>query len=352
MTGVGEVIGCIIYGFLADRFGRKFSWFLSAGIMFVAGMMSAFSFHPYMSIVARLLMGTSTTGMYNIGFLMGAELFPPKQRTFFSTGGEMMWSLGVTSMALIGYFIRDSFWLTIFITLPTLAIIPFWWFLEESIHWNISKGRTDEVKKQFRKMAKFNKVKLDEALVSEMLDDDVMREAELIRSRHSLRSDHDKHDSEPLNRQSSQKVLEKEGVRFWDLFLTPRIRYISFALTCLWLANTLCYYGLQMAAELIKNVNFFMSFFILAVVEVPSIIITMPCMIWLGRKTSVILFQVIAGISLLLVAFLPLVLPEGQELILLGMAAFGKFAVCCSFSKFILIEPTCFTIFSPFQLSF
>ena len=177
----------------------------------------------------------------------------------------------------LAYFTDDCVWMTLTISFITIPIVPFWWFLEESIHWNISKGNVKEVKKQLRKIAKFNNVELDEKMVSEVLNEDVRHEADLIKSRISLQvHDELKAKSEELLGLKSEDLLQKQKPKIRDLFKTPKIRSITISLSIMWFTNVTCYYGLQLSTDQISGANVFLSYLILAFVEIPAVFISLP----------------------------------------------------------------------------
>ena len=177
----------------------------------------------------------------------------------------------------LAYFIDDSVWMTLSISIIIISITPFWWFIGESIHWNISKGNVKEVKKQLRKIAKFNNVELDEKMVSEVLNEDVRHEADLIKSRISLQvQDELKAKSEELLGLKSEDLLQKQKPQIRDLFKTPKIRSITISLSIMWLTIMICYYGLQLSTDQISGANVFLSYLILAFVEIPAVFISLP----------------------------------------------------------------------------
>ena len=92
ISGVAEMLGCFSHGFLSDRFGRKTDILLCSVIIAIGNFIIAFSSSPYMIVIGRFVSGTSTTSLFLSSFTMATELFPPKQRSFFSTGTCLFWA--------------------------------------------------------------------------------------------------------------------------------------------------------------------------------------------------------------------------------------------------------------------
>ena len=81
----------------------------------------------------------------------------------------------------------------------------------------------------------------------------------------------------PIIRRQISKVGEaaRTGPACFRLVATPKLRYITLAVVSLWFANSLAYYGLQWSAQLNEGTDFYLSYFLLAIVEVPSTILVL-----------------------------------------------------------------------------
>ena len=93
ISGIGEMFGCLIFGYIADRFGRKVSFFSECFLIFVGGILTALATDISWVIVGRFISGTSTINLYSTAFLLSCELFPPKQRTIFGTLTAVGWAM-------------------------------------------------------------------------------------------------------------------------------------------------------------------------------------------------------------------------------------------------------------------
>ncbi|GAB1606797.1 hypothetical protein Ahia01_000962300 [Argonauta hians] len=78
----------------------------------------------------------------------------------------------------------------------------------------------------------------------------------------------------------------------------PVLRRMIFICLYLWFVNTLVYYGLYFTSESLAG-NRFLNFFLYALAEFPSQVLALKLLIRIGRKKTCILFQSIAGGSLI-----------------------------------------------------
>ena len=151
------------------------------------------------------------------------------------------------------------------ITIPFFAAFPAWLILAESVHWNLAKGNMEEVKKQLRKIAKFNKVHFDENSI------DHMTNANGVDKRKRRNDENDISVQENLItvvKLQSEKTLARGGVK--DLFSTPKLRLITICISFLLVGNMVANFGLQTGAESITNSNIYLTSAMFSLVEIPA----------------------------------------------------------------------------------
>ena len=149
-----------------------------------------------------------------------------------------------------------------------------WLFLPESPRWLIANGKTEAAKKMIEKAAVTNKVKL----TADVFEAD------------------DKGDSGP------PAELPIYGLK--DMFRRSQI-VITLALFVCWPVVTLLYYGLSLSADKIKITdNVYLSYSLVAFIEIPAYIV-LPLLIdvW-GRKPLFFATQFFPGICCIVAAFL------------------------------------------------
>lgn len=151
-SGIGALLGSIISGALADVIGRRkifictiITFSLSTGVLIFTPtgnwlFLSAF----------RVLIGLGVGGLYTVGLPLVQEFVPTNKRglisgivTSFIPIGTL---LGSVSAAFLTPFIG---WRGLFAVglLPIFLVLPVYFWIPESPHWLVNKGRIAEARK-------------------------------------------------------------------------------------------------------------------------------------------------------------------------------------------------------------
>ncbi len=69
-TVIGGLIGRLLGGYLADRYGRRFALSVNLLIYTLGGLLSAISFNYDMLLVSRLIVGIGIGGEFMVGIVM------------------------------------------------------------------------------------------------------------------------------------------------------------------------------------------------------------------------------------------------------------------------------------------
>ena len=147
---VGTVVGSIVWGVVADMYGRKASILLSA-VMFVGTSICGAMPSLYWNVFMCFLMGAAAGGMLPVTYALLAEMMPSKHRG---------WSLVLVGGlgAVGGYFAASGFsallqpyfgWRILWLlNLPTgLALVLLGAFIPESAKFLLARGRREEARR-------------------------------------------------------------------------------------------------------------------------------------------------------------------------------------------------------------
>lgn len=176
--GCGAVIGCMIAGWMSDRWGRRDSIAVSAIVFIVGGVLQTASVHIGMQLIGRFISGLSVgacsvlckflmilfyqaiiieKGMF-VAPMYNAELAPKEIRGRLVGFQQLMINTGLLCSGWLGfgtnYITNDWSWRIPYLVqvLPAiiLCLAPF--VLPRSPRWLVEKGRVDEAHRVLAKI--------------------------------------------------------------------------------------------------------------------------------------------------------------------------------------------------------
>lgn len=254
---IGSMLGAILGGALADRFGRR-AILVSGGFVFIAGsLLAPWSPNVWVLIVARMLLGlaigfTSVTAPVYV-----SELAPPQSRGMLIGLYQFALTIGIALADLVGYWLANEHaWRLMFGlgAAPAALFLMLVLTVPESPRWLVGQGR--------------------------------MREAEGV-----LRTYTDAAGTEALlgDIRSSLTISVE---RRWSALWSPTVRgalLIAVGFTVLQQVtgiNTVFYYGPQifLLAGIGSDKSAIFSTLVLAVLNVLATVIALPLVDRIGRK--------------------------------------------------------------------
>ncbi|XP_029417479.1 solute carrier family 22 member 7 isoform X2 [Nannospalax galili] len=237
---IGVLVGAVIYGYLSDRFGRRWLLLVAYVSSLVLGLLSAASVNYAMFVITRTLTGLALAGFTIIVLPLELEWLDVEHRTVAGVISSIFWTGGVLLLALVGYLIRGWRWLLLVVTLPCVpGILSIWW-VPESARWLLTQGRVVEAQRYLLCCAKFNGRPVGE---------------------------------DSLNQEVLNKVATMERVSqrpsYLDLFRTRQLRHISLCCMVMWFGVNFSYYGLTLNLSGLE-LNVYQTQLVLGAVELPS----------------------------------------------------------------------------------
>jgi len=120
-------IGGILFGFLADRIGRKRALMLSIVTYSVCSFASGLSTTVLMLAVVRFILGLGMGGEWNTGATLVAETWPDELRAKAMSIVQSSWALGYALAALVaGIVLRYANWRCVFFVGILPALVTLW----------------------------------------------------------------------------------------------------------------------------------------------------------------------------------------------------------------------------------
>lgn len=299
----GVFIGAVTLGSLADKYGRKIIFYVSAVAQLVFGVSVALVNKYYLFLILRFLYGIfGSAGAYITGFVLTMELVGATKRTVCGIMFQLAFAVGFMLVAVWGAVIKDRTWLQIVYGLHSVLLIGHWWLMDESPRWLWAQGRVSEALTIIRKGLKMNGNNVD------------IDTGKLI--------------SEGKIRQMDQEEQGSYGAL--DLFKTPNLRKKTLNVCLNWFANSIVYYGLSLnAGNLVGNP--FLMLFLSGLVELPSYLLMCFLMDRTGRRCLVSTFMLIGGVCCIIASSIPTG-TDTAATIIVTIVLFGKACIAGSFA--------------------
>ncbi|HEX3864666.1 MAG TPA: MFS transporter [Stellaceae bacterium] len=151
-SGVSAPFGSLLYGWLADKVGRRTA--LIASVLNVSLATGAMAMTPeggWIYLVAcRFFVGFGVTGLYSVDITLMQEFSPAHKRGWFTGLTTTMLPAGSLLAALLGAYAESYIgWRGMVLTglVPALLCLYIRAFVPESPHWLLRQGRVEEARK-------------------------------------------------------------------------------------------------------------------------------------------------------------------------------------------------------------
>lgn len=305
----GVFVGAVTLGSMADKYGRKIIFYVSAVAQLMLGVLVALVNNYYIFLVIRFLYGIfGSAGAYITGFVLTMELVGSSRRTVCGVMFQLVFAAGFVLVAAWGIVLKDRMWLQIVYGLHSVILLGHWWLMDESPRWLWAHNRVAEAIIIVQKGLKVN-------------GSDVHVNAAKLISKSKIQ----------------QETKEDKSHGALDLFRTPNLRQKSLNICFNWFANSIAYYGLTLnMGNLVGNP--YLMLFLGGVLEVPAYILIIFTMDRLGRRFLISSFMMIAGVCCICAAIITgttgnMVAMATVTIVLVGKCCIaGSFAVVYNYT--------------------
>lgn len=219
------------------------------------------------------------------------EITGVRWRELVSVLYQVPFNLGHLTLPVFAYFYRDWRKLQFALSIPSLILISYYWLVPESPRWLFTTGRVDESVTILEKAAKVNKLPTA-----------------------SIKKDLELH-----AKATNTKASNVSRGNAFDLIRTPNLRMKTICICFNWLVCGLAFFGVaQYIGQ--SGGNIFWNVAVSAFLELPGTFFCIYTMKAWGRKITLIASNTLAGICLVLIAFLPAYQVELASIGLVGMS--------------------------------
>ena len=147
---IGQFVGALLFGGLAERYGRIPSAAGATALMSIVSLACAFAGNFPTLLVLRLIQGIGVGGEMPVAAVYINELSKAKGRGRFFLLYEMIFPVGLMVTGQVGALVVPAFgWQVMFVigAVPGLIVSGLLLTLSESPRWLIGRGRLDEAEK-------------------------------------------------------------------------------------------------------------------------------------------------------------------------------------------------------------
>uniref|UniRef100_A0A673C1F2 Solute carrier family 22 member 3 n=1 Tax=Sphaeramia orbicularis TaxID=375764 RepID=A0A673C1F2_9TELE len=302
---VGFLIGSVAIGYLADRFGRKMSFLMSSLLNGIAGILVAVAPNYASLLVFRTLYGFGVKGGWVAGYVLITEIVGVEYRRTVGVIYQMFFSVGILILPLAAYYISDWRWLQVFITIPYIVFLVYYWFIPESPRWLLSQNQKAKAVEITEAMAKENHMTLSKNI--ETLTDD---------------------------------NADSTTASFMDLIRTPKMRKHTFILSYNWFTSAVVYQGLIMRLGILGG-NVYLDFLIAGLLEFPAAFLILFTIERIGRRLPFASANFVAGAACFITAFIP----ESMFWFKTVVACIGRLGITMAFEMVVFVNTELYPTF-------
>ncbi|KAK5650955.1 hypothetical protein RI129_001984 [Pyrocoelia pectoralis] len=270
----GVLVGLIMFGPAADRFGRRKTLLISIFLQTIFGALSTISPWYTLFLILRFILAVVASGVMVTSFVICVEIVAGSWRTTVPILHQIPFGLGNTIMAVMAYYIRDWRQLQLILCGIGALYMSYYWLVPESPRWLMAVGRKEEAILILEKAAKMNCI--DKTSIRKKINE--------------------------LNFVDDDCIENK--VSLITVFKTSELKRRSVYLCLKWFFNGVVFYGFyQYAGQL--NDDLYLTIGFIGLISIPGGIVGAIIVKKLGRKISIAAANYLTALCILGIIFVP-----------------------------------------------
>ncbi len=152
---VGQIFGALLFGWIAERYGRMPAMISSIALFAVMSIACAFAWDYNSFFIFRFIQGIGLGGEVPVAATFIIEMAGAKNRGRFVLLYELIFPIGLLAAAIAGRLMVPTWgWQSMFYlgALPAVIALVLRFVLPESPRWLASRGRVAEAEKAMKKI--------------------------------------------------------------------------------------------------------------------------------------------------------------------------------------------------------
>lgn len=154
----GQLVGALLFGWIAERSGRLRAMVASVALLGATSLACAAAWNYTALFVFRTIQGIGIGGEVPVAAAYINELSTAHRRGRFFLLYEMIFGIGLTAAALVGYWVVPRFgWRSMFVigTLPAILALVLRRLLPESPRWLVNRGRVSDAERVVQRLERY-----------------------------------------------------------------------------------------------------------------------------------------------------------------------------------------------------
>ncbi|CAL7937886.1 unnamed protein product [Xylocopa violacea] len=290
---VGSIVGGLLFGWMADKYGRVPVLVMSNLMGFIGGIGTIYVNQFWHFCACRFVVGLAYDNVFTFAYILVLEYVGSEWRTFASSMSYgLFYSLGAVCIPWLAYWLKDWRMFSLVTSVPLASVIVAPFFVPESVRfwWLIGKGRIEQAMKIIRRIERINRVVIPPNVYDEFIEDS----------------------------RKTMDELASESYTIADLFRTKRLRKISLLLVISWGVIQMSYDGHVRCLDSL-GMDVFTTFTIASATEFPAELLIIYTLDVFGRRLSLFTAVLLSGLFSLFAASVSI-----------GIT-FASFAICGRF---------------------
>ncbi|KAH8270129.1 hypothetical protein KR018_004307 [Drosophila ironensis] len=296
---LGAIVGGLLFGWVADRFGRIPALIGTNMMGFLAGVGTAFVSNFWEFAAMRFFVGFAFDNCFTMMYILVLEYVGPKYRTFVANMSIAIFFTGAACLLpWIAYFVADWKLLAIVTSAPLLLAIFTPMIVPESARWLVSQGKVDKAIGILKKLEKGNGRNVSAQTYQDFANS---------------------------CRRMQEQEAQNGSYSVLDLFKSPRLRRTTLLLIVIWMAISLVFDGhVRNVGSL--GLNIFFTFTVACFTELPADTLLTVTLDRFGRRWLACGSMVASGVFSLLATVVPVGVYSA------ALAIMGRFFVNISYN--------------------
>ncbi|XP_053604660.1 solute carrier family 22 member 3-like isoform X2 [Plodia interpunctella] len=305
LNSVGTLLVLPITGFVSDRFGRRVALIISVFNLGLIGLIRAFSVNYPMYLALQILQTTLGAGTFSSSYIILTELVGPKYRVVTSATCSSLFAVGQIVLGSVAWLVQPWRYMIMTLHIPCFLIIIYYWVLNESVRWLLSKKKFTEARAVLEKVAKVNKKTISE------------------KSMHALMN--------PPPPSVTVDDAPAPGL-FSTIVRSPVLLRRVCTTPIWWVTTTFVYYGLSINSTSLSATNMYLNYILTCAIEIPGFFTAVLILDCIGRKTTLSIGFFLSAACNIAFSFIPDTLPTLSLIVFL----LGKFGISVVFTSLYL----------------